>query len=464
MFLRNSFTLLSLTLAATCHARTAMKQVDSVQKEVLRTHGWSIAQMLPGDQEVTLEIGLTMQNTDKLMDMLMERSNPKSKDYGKWLDKAEALATFGPENGAKDSVVSWLKSEGVTKIYTDGTWVTFATDIETANRLLVADFQQYEREGIKKIRTTSYSIPENLMQHIELIHPTTFFGQTGEYKPKHMSRSKAVRRESAVERRQLVPAPITPGPVSELDGVKGDAPYFTIDPKCKNGITPDCVRQLYNVGNYTPLATSGSRIAFSSFLNQSYQYEDLELFQKTFKLPYQNATKIFVNNATNSQDPDVAGPNAGEANLDAQNMLGLAAPLPVIEYLTGGSPPFIPDLEMKTQAENSNEPYVPYYKHLLNLQNFELPSVISNSYGEPEQTVPKNYAVLTCNLIGILTLRGVTVFESSGDTGIGSYCTKNDGTNAPTFLPEFPSSCPYITSVGGTQVSSIPSRSLHRAY
>jgi tripeptidyl-peptidase-1 len=211
---------------------------------------------------------------------------------------------------------------------------------------------------------------------------------------------------------------------------------------------------LYNVGNYTATPTSGSKVAFASFLNQSYQYEDLRLFQKAFKLPYENATKIFVNEAENSQDQAVAGPNAGEANLDVQNIFGLAHGLPVIEFLTGGSPPFVPDLEMQTPAQNSNEPYVPYYQFLLNLRNEQLPHVISNSYGEPEQTVPQRYAERTCNMIAQLTIRGVSIFESSGDTGVGSYCVKNDGSKNATFLPEFPSSCPWITSVGGTQAVS----------
>ena len=132
-------------------------------------------------------------------------------------------------------------------------------------------------------------------------------------------------------------------------------------------------------------------------------------------------------------------------------MLGTAAPLPITEFLTGGKPPFIPDLEMATPDKNSNEPYVPYYQHLLSKRNSELPQVISNSYGEPEHTVPYRYAVRTCLMVAQMGLRGITVMESSGDTGIGSYCRKNDGSNQPTFLPEFPSTCPWITSIGGTE-------------
>lgn len=35
----------------------------------------------------------------------------------------------------------------------------------------------------------------------------------------------------------------------------------------------------------------------------------------------------------------------------------------------------------------------------------------------------------------------------SGDTGVGSACQTNDGTNTTRFLPIFPAACPYITFV-----------------
>jgi len=85
----------------------------------------------------------------------------------------------------------------------------------------------------------------------------------------------------------------------------------------------------------------------------------------------------------------------------------------------------------------------------LSLTDAELPKVISNSYGDEEQTVPEDFAVQVCNLIGMLGLRGVTVIHSSGDEGVGASCLSSDGTT-PQFNPIFPATCPYVTSVGGT--------------
>lgn len=439
-----SLALLTILLVSGTSARTAMTQVDSVQRSVLATRGWATSEEIAGDREILLEIGLTLSNTDKLITTLLDVSNPKSKNYGKWLDKAAADSLVKPSEQSHQAVLKWLQNEGVTKIQSDGTWVRLVTNITTANRLLDAEYQTYERDSVKKIRTLSYSVPTELHDHIDIITPTTFFGDVKPYAPVQVPRVSR-RQGEIIEPTDDVQPPPPAGPV------RGDKPYFKVDAECSKGITPACVRQLYNVGNYTPLASSGSKVGFSSFLNQSYQYADLKLFQETFKLPYQNATKIFVNKAANSQSKSQARKAAGEANLDVQNIIGLAGPLPTFEFLTGGSPPFVPDLEMTTPAQNTNEPYVPYYQYLLDLDDTHLPAVISNSYGEPEQTVPFRYAQRTCNMIAQLGARGVSVFESSGDTGIGSYCTKNDGSNAGTFLAEFPATCPWITAVGGTQ-------------
>ena len=99
---------------------------------------------------------------------------------------------------------------------------------------------------------------------------------------------------------------------------------------------------------------------------------------------------------------------------------------------------------------SSDLPYLDYFTYLNDLEDEELPEVLTTSYGESEQSVPAEYAKKVCNLIGQLGARGVSVIFSSGDTGPGSACQTNDGKNTTRFLPIFPASCPYVTSVGGT--------------
>lgn len=110
----------------------------------------------------------------------------------------------------------------------------------------------------------------------------------------------------------------------------------------------------------------------------------------------------------------------------------------------------MPDLDQPSADDNQNEPYLDFFTYLVGLPDGQLPQVLSTSYGEDEQSVPAEYAKKVCDLIGQLGTRGVSVIFSSGDTGVGSACQSNDGKNSTRFLPIFPASCPYVTSVGGT--------------
>ena len=155
-----------------------------------------------------------------------------------------------------------------------------------------------------------------------------------------------------------------------------------------------------------------------------------------------------INGGVDNQDPVTE--MDGEANLDAQNIIGLVDGLPVGEYITGGLPPFIPDLLTPNASTEQNEPYLQYYQYLLSQPNSNLPYVITNSYGDHENTVPENYAKRVCYMIGMMGLRGRTIIESSGDEGVGAVCRNNEPPFQPQFTPDFPGTCPYLTCVGGT--------------
>lgn len=98
----------------------------------------------------------------------------------------------------------------------------------------------------------------------------------------------------------------------------------------------------------------------------------------------------------------------------------------------------------------SLEPFLELASHLLNLDDARLPTVVSISYGANEQLFPRPYAQQVCDMFGQLGTRGVSVVVSSGDMGPGASCEANDGTQTPKFIPSFPASCPYVTSVGAT--------------
>ncbi|KAL6720488.1 hypothetical protein ACLMJK_002412 [Lecanora helva] len=381
-------------------------------------NGWAKVGAPADTDTITLQIGLTQQNMDKLDSMIYEVSTPGSTSYGKYMEGHEVAAMVQPSSEANNAVLSWLKEAGVENVHSDSTDITFSTNVGTANRLLNTTFNYYTNEGVQKLRTMGYSIPDELAKQIDLVTPTTYFGKTT----------------------AQVPTPKMHYPSRNLAPRQANS-------SCANLITPICIKELYNI-NYIPDPKSGSRIGFGSFLNQSARFQDLSLFEKAFSIPQQGFSVQLINGGVNDQS---ISRNHGEANLDVEYLIGTSHPLPVISYVTGGSPPFVPNLDEPTAADNQNEPYLNYYQYLLSQRNSALPNIISNSYGDDEQTVPEKYAKRVCSLIGQLGLRGISVLESSGDTGIGAPCQSNDGLKTPQFTPQFPGTCPYITAVGGTQ-------------
>ena len=159
-----------------------------------------------------------------------------------------------------------------------------------------------------------------------------------------------------------------------------------------------------------------------------------------------------IANGTDSQAPTTE--HDVEGNLDVQTIIGIDYPTPLIAFTTGGvASEFTPDLESPT---DQNEPYTVWLDTVLNQE--DLPQTISNSYADNEQTVPPDFAHRVCKGFAQLGARGITVLFGSGDSGVGGVhestpdqCRTNDGTNRTVFLPCFPASCPYVTTVGATK-------------
>lgn len=325
--------------------------------------GWKYADTPSDSQSIRLQIALQQQDVDGFEQAVMEMSTPGHPSYGKHFETHEEMKRMLlPTANAVKSVRSWLESAGITDIEEDSDWINFRTTVDVANSLLDTEFKYYANEvkDIRRLRTLQYSIPESLAAHINMVQPTTRFGQIhpdhGTYysQPIDVERFKAAALSSA-----------------NLSS-------------CNEVVTPQCIKSLYNIGDYQASAESGSKLGFTSYLEQSARYSDLELFQEDIAqyAKGQNFTVITYNGGVNDQ---TSPKDSGEANLDLQYILGVGAPLPVTEFITGGRGPLVPDLDQPTQADNQNEPYLEFLKNVLKLPKKDLPQVISTSYGENEQ-------------------------------------------------------------------------------
>lgn len=263
----------------------------------------------PSDTPITLEIGLRMRNIDDLESLLRDVSDPTSPNYGKYLTAAEVNDMFQPAEESKVAVKAWLSEQGIKDVEDKGFYINFGTTVEKANGLLNSSFSYFDVQGTRKLRTMEYSLEDDIAQHIELVTPTTYFGTTKSLAPVH------------------VPGPSEEG-LAPLAGDDGE-------PVCSRLLTPPCLKEMYGFGDYEPDPDSGSRVAFSSFLNQSAVPEDLDEFIDMFDLPETGWESVVINGGNDHQNWRAG---VEEGNLDAQMMALTSKTLPMIHYVTGGSP------------------------------------------------------------------------------------------------------------------------------
>ncbi|KAI0677175.1 tripeptidyl peptidase A [Trametes maxima] len=433
-----------VAFAALVVAVPAKDRAHKVKDSILSPRGWTKTGKAPADHIIDLRIALPQPRFPELEKHLYEISDPLHDRYGEHLSKEEVEALVSPEAESVHLVNEWLASHG---LYEDSLrrtpandWVIVSVPVSLAEEILKTEYHvwTHEASGDSLVRTTAYSIPEHLDEHVELVEPTLFFSRT-----KSLKTSFRIHDEEA---KSAVVAADTP-PISIPSASGGH-----VDASCNKTITITCLQQLYNAVGFTPDVKHGNEIGITGYLEQFANIQDLQSFYADQRPDALNSTfkTVLINGGENNQTLADAG---AEANLDTQFAYGLTFPTPGTFFSTGGRPPFKAD---NLTTSNTNEPYSDWLDFVLAQK--KLPQAISTSYADDEQTVPVAYAKRVCNGFAQLGARGVSLLFSSGDGGVGDgeedpalqECFTNDGRNATRFVPLFPPSCPFVTAVGGT--------------
>lgn len=273
---------------------------------------------------------------------------------------------------------------------------------------------------------------------IDTIQPTTSF-----------MRSEPQKRDWGQFSAPWVPYDYTPPTSGPLVGICHLFP-----------VTIECLRTLYGTINYTPASPGFNQIAFNNFENEVPVRPDIALFLQEFRPESYTSAYTFASveidggpaaSFFNLDDEQLAA-NKREGNLDAQTILGMVYPTPVTSFSIGGK------AEKRFEGDFSNpyivnEPFMTWVNYALGQES--VPQVVSSSYGMLEEDVPLKVAIRVCRAFATLGARGVSLLFPSGDDGLGdedgTNCFSNDGLYRKKFVPMFPASCPYVTTVGATQ-------------
>ncbi|PVH93299.1 subtilisin-like protein, partial [Periconia macrospinosa] len=347
-------------------------------------------------------------------------ATPGHAQYGNHLDQEAILAMIAPKKESVDLVQEWLDKElpsSGSDVTVKGDYVTVQASVNTIEKLLKTEYSTFIRASSseKVLRTLQYSLPANLVGHIDMVQPTTFFGLQ--------------KQRSTISEWHELTDEFSTEAVLDVPGCTG------------RGITPTCLANLYSFASAQN--QSVGLLGVAGFLEEYAIKSDFTSFLSNYAY-FSNKSKSFTCTPVNGGTCP-SSPAGVEANLDVQYAGSISSNVPMTYYSTAGRGPWI------GPGTNTNEPYLEFLNYLLGLPAESLPNTLSISYGDDESTIPVSYAVNACNLFSQLGARGVSVLVSSGDSGVGSECQLN---GKKSFTTAFPTGCPWVTSVGGTSGTS----------
>lgn len=234
---------------------------------------WAVSRRLEPDKILPMRIGLAQRNLDRLEELLMEVSHPESPKYGQHYTPSEVVDTFAPTIETIEAVTNWLVNSGFSRdrlrLAGNKGWIHVNVTTAEAEELLDTQYhvythpsgdeqigarfiialQQYANILAGSLGCHSYSVPENVRQHVDLIKPTVHFNHRPS--PKRMQ-----KRAGGL------------GVPSFRTGPKKSSKEVTITPTletCDSMITLDCLRALYSV-NYTPVATAKNSFGIGNLI------------------------------------------------------------------------------------------------------------------------------------------------------------------------------------------------------
>ncbi|CAL1709472.1 unnamed protein product [Somion occarium] len=477
MLLTHPLALLSLLLVV--HASSPLVS-PSVRHEFRRNlpSGWTPVRRAPSTSVLPLRIGLVQPNLDQIETLLLDVSHPESPNYGQHWSPEKVASTFRPSKHSVDTVRQWLYSEGIAvsrvKLNGNGGWIEANVTVHEAESLLMTEYHVYEHAdtGTRHIACgQGYHLPEHISKHVDLVTPTIHFDIKLKREPigseKRDHGAKPGVGKSIGQPGSGVVIPKTTGFIKHiLDELS----------QCDQFITPNCLRALYNF-IYVPLAANKNSYGIVEYTPQAYVPEDLDLF-------FTNFSKSQV-----GQRPDLVGIDGGfvqssqigfgfngESNLDLQFGMALVGKKQKITLYQVGDDVegasfnnFLDALDASfCTFEGGNDisqdgiypdPFGGYQGPEDCGKVKKPANVISTSYGYNEADLTPAYTARQCAEYAKLGLMGVTVLYSSGDFGVagnGNLCLNPDGSqtgDGKLFNPSFPGGCPFITSVGATQLN-----------
>ncbi|KAG0647548.1 Aorsin [Hyphodiscus hymeniophilus] len=436
------------------------------------------------DALIPVRVGLKQSNLDSGYERLMEVSHPSSPNYGKHLSAEEVHSIFAPAEDAVNIVKDWLIQSGIDVEsildYENKGWLAVDMPAHQAERLLHTEYYESDHtDGRVRIGCDGYSLPAHVSQHVDFIKPGV--------KLSPPLRKRTVERRDAFHGRHGIPhmkPPHWPG-WTLPPAAHGLPPDLQ---NCGVNITPVCLQALYDLPKPNLKVPGNSMGVFEDF--DAFSQVDIDLFFAKFAPWVPQGTTPAVLSVDGGTAPVAVADarNGGESDIDIELAYALIYPQTVTVYQADDLPNSSGETGkngfLNTFLDAIDGSYCDYtafgitgdspsidavypdslpggFKGKLECGVYKLTPVVSISYGEAEDDLPKPYVERQCNEIMKLGLQGHSILVASGDYGVASFpgsdnnefgCLSSATQNGTIYNPDYPSGCPYITAVGATRL------------
>nr|CCA23891.1 tripeptidylpeptidase putative [Albugo laibachii Nc14] len=386
--------------------------------------------------KLILPLALPDSRLEELIDSI---SNVRSSTYGHYKTQNESIIHFAPTSESL-RVIHKLKAQygniSQMNAYGDHWSVSLsASVVEELFQTILYHYQHKQHDLIDLVRPEAqFIIPSILLDHV--VYFDGLEGFPTEVQALYMQRRYQSRlRNDSVQ----------------STSSKMRLPFGRVRPPY---VSPSMIRAQYQINSNSNPTHPQNKLVIGSFLHEYYKEEDLKLFLSQFD---RNQAKIHYPSTVGDC---LASPHnnhhflaTGEASLDVEVAVALTQSefiqVRCNQHLRDPTHPF---------DDGNQEPFLLFMQEINELKDEDRPAVISLSYADDECALPRSYAHAVNREFMKAAMKGITILTSAGDAGVqGSELTQRycHMPICSQFLGVFPTSSPYVTSVGATTFGAL---------
>lgn len=336
-----------------------------------------------------------------LEELLKSQQDPSSPEFHHWLTPEEFGARFGMAQKDVEMVQGWLEQQGlaVDGVAPSRNMIRFSGTVRQVEQAFQTEMHYYRTNGETKIAPSkALSVPAAIAPTVEAV------GNLSTLRPRPMH----VRTQRA----------------------------FTSGQSGENFFAPGDIAATYDIQPLYSAGIDGSGQSIAIIGQSAVKTTDIENFESAAGLKKKDPVMVLVPQSGSST---VVSGDEGESDLDLEWAGAIAKGATIYFVYTGVSP--------NTHLNAFDALQYAIYQNIA--------KIISISYGACETAVQKaNFSLES--VFQQAAAQGQTILASSGDQGSTACSGDSNGlTQAEqnALAVNYPASSPYVTGVGGTEIS-----------